>query len=335
FLQEGINKNEFIYKKHLISKKLLKHKKIEKIIHLQIIIEFMSTIYNTNNIDNTNEGWSVQRSKKMIQQLKQDQRIASPENSVSNINSRSGSPQISSEIIRPIPISTPKPSDESILPASTTNCLMTNSASSSPVNVPDTKSPMISVPYINGNIVLPQNPSAGYPKNMYLQSTNDIWSIWHDYFVQQYMIVGTLLEKFKEELKYPPVLRGKSDDIRKNEICENLFKIIDSILKETKDERVKKNQWYDNMTPTKVTGMIAEAHTPMELLSFFDGPTFPTLRKIIDEACEVLCDFKIKSDKKVEVKSDKKVEVKSDKKDEVKSDKKDEVKSDKKDEVKS
>lgn len=299
----------------------------------------MSTIDNTNNIDNTNEGvWSVQRSRKMIQQMKQDQRNVSRENSVSDINSRSGSPQIASEIIRPIPTRTPQPSDESSRPTSTTNCPMTNSASSSPVNVPVSQTPMMTVPYLNGNVVVPQNHNAGNPQNMYFLPTNDLWSMWHDIFAQQHIMFGKFLEKIKEELKYPPVLRGKSDDIRKNEICEKLFPIIDSILKETKDERFKKNQWHESMTPTKVTGMINEAHTPMELLSYFEAPTFPTLRTMIDEACEVLVDFKTKKEVKETIKEEvnpvKKEEVSPVKKEEVKPVKKEENKTVKKEEVK-
>jgi hypothetical protein len=37
--------------------------------------------------------------------------------------------------------------------------------------------------------------------------------------------------------------------------------------------------------------MINDSHTPMELLNYFEGNTFPALRKMIDEACDVLSDF--------------------------------------------
>lgn len=244
----------------------------------------MSNQINIENNSNETIGWSEVRSKKMIQktrtELKQssnDLRSASP----FNFSLISPSPSNLQNYTAPnTPINVPtSPVNVPVVPDNINSVPQINiPVSASQINVPITNS----VPITHNSAF--SNPNPVYPNQNF--TSNDIWTTWLYITELQHQSTGKMLENIKHELKFPVSLRGKPENVRKNEIYNNLVPNIKNILTdlETHSEDDRK----------EIINMIYKTQTSLELFGLTD-PT--SLRNKVIEVRDIFWEGKDKSDK--------------------------------------
>jgi len=124
-----------------------------------------------------------------------------------------------------------------------------------------------------------ENPVVNHvPINITNPFIEDVWDVSYRIQMHNLQLQTKLIETIKEELKFPPFLRGKSESERKYQIEYNINIIVGNILKNIKSNE---NQY-------KITGMIIENLSIYEKLALTHSSSEKKMFELVKEACKVL-----------------------------------------------